>query len=398
MEKEILIPVILLTSFLALAGVQWWEPKVAASATMEHTQEAPKIDPTLIRFLSDYEAYLNQAMEESGVPGLAVAVVKDSNVIFKKGFGVKEANTRDSVDEHTVFRLASLSKGFAPVLTGILAEERCLQWEDKVVSYVPDFRLSSRRNTKELNLQHVLSHTTGLPRHAYSNLIDRGGDYATARRKLRKVKIAHPVGAYYNYQNVAFSLIADVIEKACGRNYVDLMQEKVYTPLGMTNASTTYEAIMENENVALPHRHYGHGFKKVDISPNYYVIPPAAGVNASINDMAQWLQLLMGNRPDVISQETLDQIFTPYVDLFKTDRTLRRWRPVDHAYYAMGWRVLEKAGRRIIYHGGYVNNYRAEIAFDPDEKIGVVVLCNAPVGFMSEVLPTFFEMYNREVS
>ena len=99
---------------------------------------------------------------------------------------------------------------------------------------------------------------------------------------------------------------------------------------------------------------------------------PAAGVNASANDMAEWLRLLMGNRPDIISQSTLDKVFTPYINMHPKEKTLRRWRPFDHAYYALGWRVLEKAGRRIIYHGGYVNNYRAEIAFDPNEKIGVV--------------------------
>lgn len=393
-----MIPLILLIAVLVLNTTHKWEPKIQEAIIEEQTPEAPIIDPNLQEFLSDYESYLQNEITNTEVPGLAVAIVKDSNVVFMKGFGVKEAHTQDSVDEHTIFRLASLSKGFAPILTGILVEEGCLQWEDKVQQYLPDFRLNKRSNTQALNLQHVLSHTSGLPRHTYSNLLNQGVAYPIIRDKLRKVKITHPVGTYYNYQNVAYSLIADVVEKACGQSYVDLMQEKVYTPLGMESASTSYEAIMAASNVAMPHVRQRRGFKKVDLSPNYYVVPPAAGVNASVSDMADWLQLLMGNRPDVISQSTLDEVLSPYVDMFKTEKTLRRWRPFDQAYYALGWRIMEKEGRRIVYHGGYVNNYRAEIAFDPDEKIGIVLLCNAPVGFMSEALPHFFKLYNREVS
>ena len=82
-------------------------------------------------------------MEETGVPGLAVAIVKDNDVVFKKGFGVREANSQDSVDEHSIFRLASVSKGFAPILTGILVEEGRLNWEDTVKSYLPDFQVES---------------------------------------------------------------------------------------------------------------------------------------------------------------------------------------------------------------------------------------------------------------
>lgn len=394
-----MIPVIFLTAVLVLNTTRWGEPKIEEEViAVEETSEAPVIDPTLQEFLSDYESYLQHELQDTEVPGLAVAVVKDNQVVFKKGFGLKSTESPDSVDEHTVFRLASLSKGFAPILTGILVEEGCLKWEDKVHNYLPDFKLRSRRNTRDLNLEHVLSHTTGLPRHTYTNLLNEGVDYPEIRKKLRKVKITHPVGTYYNYQNVAYSLIADVVEKACEDSYIDLMKEKIYTPLGMETASTSFGAIMENSNVALPHVRHRSGYKPVDILPNYYVVPPAAGVNASISDMAEWLQLLMGNRPDIISQSTLDKVFAPYVDIFKTEKTLRRWRPFDHGYYAMGWRIMEKNGRRIIYHGGYVNNYRAEIAFDPHEKIGVVLLCNAPVGFMSEALPRFFELYNREVS
>ena len=121
--------------------------------------------------------------------------------------------------------------------------------------------MSRRSNTKALNLEHVFEpYKPGYLAISYTHHLDNGGDYETALRKLRKVRIAHPVGTHYNYQNVAYSLVADVMEKACGKSYQDLMAEKLYQPLGMSDASTSYEEIIGATNVALPHSHYKRGF------------------------------------------------------------------------------------------------------------------------------------------
>ncbi len=344
------------------------------------------------RLVRRFEHYLEAEMQEQQIPGLAIAVVKDSSILLLKGMGVRAAGTTDPVDVHTIFRLASVSKTFAPVLTGLMVEDSLLQWNDRVREYLPNFSLKDSLQTERLAIEHVLSHTTGLPRHAYSNLLNVGVPYPQIRERLKKVDLADSVGTHYNYQNVAYSLIADVLQSVTGKSYADLMRERLFQPLGMLHASMTHEAIVQNENAALPHRRYRGGFRPMEIEDTYYSVGPAAGVNASIADMAQWLTLLLGKRPDIIAPETLEEIFTPRANVSPYE--LRHWKDqIYKCYYALGWRVLERPNDQSLYHGGYVNGYRSEIAVHPESGLGVVVLSNAPAWLMSQSLPQFFGWY-----
>ena len=390
MKKLIIFPLAGFMALLLFANRFFEAPEI------EEIPETPvlQLDSTTLDFIHQYELYIRRAIANEKLPGAALAIVKDSLVIFQKGFGVKDVTTREAVDEHTVFRLASVSKGFAPILTGILVEKGILNWADKVTKHLPDFRLNDSKNTRDFNLEHILSHTTGLPRHTYSNLLNMGVDYPTIRNKLAGIKLAHPVGTHYNYQNVAYSLIGEVAEQATETPYNELMANHIYDPLGMLDASTTFEAIEADSNVAYPHRLQGERYKKLEIKQNYYEVAPAAGVNASISDMAQWLQLLLGNHPDIIADSTLNKIFEPYIWVSTREKALRSWRPLDKSFYALGWRVMKYNNRTIIYHGGYVNGYRAEIAFDREAKIGAVLLCHSPAWFISQSMPRFFDLFD----
>lgn len=110
--------------------------------------------------------------------------------------------------------------------------------------------------------------------------------------------------------------------------------------------------------------------------------------------MGQWLLLLTGNRPDLISDSTLDEIFTP-VSRIPNKRFSRHWDGVNESFYAMGWRVLEHEDQTIVYHGGYVNGFRSEIAFDRERQIGISILVNSNSSYALEVIPEFFKEFNR---
>lgn len=354
-----------------------------------------KLDPLTNELLRKYEEYVNFSMSEEGIPGAAVAIVKDGEVIFEKGFGVRNIDAKDSVDSHTVFRLASLSKGFAPVIMGMLKEEGKLNWEDKVIDYIPDFELRSASQTKAINIKHLLSHTVGLPPHSFDYSLDHGDTYERLVKRLKEVRLSYKPGEMHTYQNITYSIVGDIAHKVKGKTYAQLLQERIFAPLDMKDASTGYEAIMATKNVALPHK---AGEKKyyfrTPISDFYYSAIPAAGINASAADMGQWLLLLLGHRPDLISSQTLDEIFTPQVDLLKGACNCWFWEP-DQSFYAMGWRVLDKEGQRILFHGGYVNSYRGEIAFSREDDIGIVVLSNTTSRFIGESTGTFFQMYRE---
>ena len=135
--------------------------------------------------------------------GMAAAIVKDGKILMKKGFGWKEAGGKDSIDEHTVFRIASLSKGFAAVLASQIVMEKKLNWTSKVKDYIPNFQLNNDSATQVLNMKHLLSQSTGLPRHTYGNLIEAGQSMEEMIPRLKEVPLVAAPGQVMSYQNLA---------------------------------------------------------------------------------------------------------------------------------------------------------------------------------------------------
>jgi len=340
---------------------------------------ASNLDPATESTLSQYDAFVQERIVEEGFPGAAVVVVKGGQIIFAKGYGVRTANSTDSINIHTVFRLASLSKGFAGVLAGLLVKEGHFLWDDPVSTYVRDFKLYKNLYTDSLRLRHVLSHTTGLPKQAYSNLIESNRSYAEARMRLSEVRPTHKPGVYYNYQNVAFSLIGDVAERTTGKRYEDLLYSKIFMPLNMVNAGSGYQNfLLDTSNIAWPHKYEQEKYRRYPVKPHYYEVLPAAGVNASISDMGQWLLFLLGHRPDVMDKAELQQLYEKQIAVSLSEGNHRAWPEATEAWYGYGWRGIQSKGRKVIFHGGYVNSFRTEIAFIPEEDIGIAVLSNAP--------------------
>jgi len=354
------------------------------------------VAPWLPLMLEEYENFADLLMESTHTPGAAIAIVKDGQVILSKGFGTKAATSKNPIDEHTIFRLGSVSKGFAPVLTGLLVEDGLLNWDDKVTKYLPDFYLASKKNTEVLTIRNLLSHTTSLPKHAYTNLIEEGYSFDEMVEELKTVDVIGNVGQHYSYQNVVYSLISDIVEKVTGKTYSQLLEERVFTPLGMLQASATCEDFMSEDNIAFPHKNRGHKCVPTDILENYYTVVPAAGVNASITDMGKWLKAMMGYDANFIQDSTLTEIFEPIIRTPRRNNQFAYWKYMKRAYYAMGWRVLAFPNEeKLIYHSGYVNGYKTEIALHPTKNIGIVILSNAPTRFSYEALPVFFKKHEE---
>jgi len=369
----------------------------AASPPQNPAQAAP-CPPALTVFLENYDRYFQQEMSRTQTPGAAVVVVKDSQVVFMRGYGLRCWGRPDSVDARTVFRLGSLSKGFAGVLTGVLVQEGALQWEDLVQKHYPQFSLRDRKQAARVRLWHLLSHTTGLPYHAYTNLIERNMSIPRIVEDFfPKAPMSGREGEFYSYQNAAFCAVEEVMRRATGRSYAELLAEKILRPAGMASASCDFASMQHMANKALPQFFTGYGWRADSISPLYYNAAAAGGMNASASDMGQWLRLLLGHRPDVVTNATLDQVFRPVVRTDKERRIFPGWIARDQASYAMGWRSLvTPQGDTLVYHGGYVNGFKGEIALNRRDGIGVCVLFNAHTELSRECVPKFFELWKKE--
>jgi beta-lactamase class C len=374
---------------------QFFTEKPAAKTTSKKiTVPQRKPNPHILSLVDEFEKGIDELLKQSNTPGATIAIVQDSTIVYLKGFGLRSSTGKDSVDTNTVFRIASVSKCFASFLTGILVEDTILNWQDPVIKYLPDFSLISPEQTKLLTLEHVLSHSTGLPYHTYTNLVEEGIDLNTLLGRLKEVKMAGNVGEQYSYQNVAYSLIGEVIAKATGKTYETQMMEKVFIPLGMETASMDYESILANPNIAKPHKMGNRRWVPATITNTYYNVAPAGGINASGEDMARWMIALLGHRPDVIRKETLNMMFTPEVLARSKNRNYRKIQRFNKSYYGLGWRILHYPNDTIIYHGGYVNGYRSEVALDPKDDIAICILANAPGELADNGIPIFFNLFN----
>lgn len=354
-----------------------------------------EINPHLKDLIEDYERELALLQLFGKTPGAAIAIVKDSSIIYMKGFGVREIGKKDSIDVNTVFRIASVSKCFASFLTGILVEENKLDWNDPVNKFLPEFELHSPAQTSKLTLHNVLSHTTGLPFHAYTNLVEDGHPLPLMLSRLKDVPLASNVGTAYSYQNVAYSLIGESIKAATGKSYEGWMIEKVFAPLQMKNASIDYFSMVTNKNVAKPHLPKRDGWKKAKINNTYYNVSPAGGINASISDMAKWMIALLGYRTDIIKPETLKTLYTPVIKAPSKNRNYGRMHRLTNSFYGLGWRILHYPNDTLVYHGGYVDGYRSEVAINQHDNFAVCILANSPGELPDNGIPIFFNLLNR---
>lgn len=340
-----------------------------------------------VQHLNDTLSWLSKS-----TPGAAIAFVKGDSLIYATGFGLEEIGTTDSVSANTVFRIGSVSKGFASVMAGIIAQENKLSFQDDVSQYLPEFSL---KTPDTVRIEHVLSHTTGLPYQAYSTMIEDGADRDVMIKELASLKLIGRPGQYYSYQNVGYSVIEPIIEKIEDQSFDSVLQQRIFEPLKMTTASANRYGIISQTDVAYPHYGSSRRWRKGSISHNYYNTAAAGGVNASAKDMGQWLKALLGHRPDVIHQSTLDSLFAPRVRTYIKYKQFARWPHVKKSYYGMGWRIVPHEQDTVIYHGGYVNGYSSRIALVPNEDIGICILTNAPSSFASKSVPLFLHLYDQ---
>ena len=361
-------------------------------------QPARTLSPEIAQLIQSYDRFFQEGMTQTGTPGAAVVMVKDGEIIFTKGYGLRETGKPDSVDAHTVFRIGSLSKGFAGVLTGMITHTGKLHWDDPVQQFYPEFALSDPKQAKRVAVRHILSQTTGLPYHAFTNLIEQGYSLSTiVQQYFPKARLSAKEGAFYSYQNAAFCVIEEVLRGATQLPYPTLLQQHIFNTCGMETASCDYASMAACTNKALPHFSTGYGWRKEPVSPHYYDFAAAGGVNASATDMGKWLQMLLGGFPEFVDHTTLDEVFAPVIKTSKERRIFPHWIGRDDASYAMGWRVLQRGPDTYLYHGGYVNGYRGEIAFNRKENVGICILFNGSSGLCSQSVPQFFELYDELV-
>lgn len=355
--------------------------------------------------LNGFDDYVTKALKDWEVPGVAIAIVKGDQVVLAKGYGVRKLGDPTPVDERTLFAIGSSSKAFTAAAVALLVDEGKLKWDDRVTKYLPEFEMYDPYVTRELTVRDLLTHRSGLER---GDFLWYGSDLGRDEivRRARYIKPSWSLRSTFGYQNIMFLAAGQLVARVSGKSWDEFIQQRIFTPLAMNASSTSINAFKTANDVASPHSKIN---EKVQVIPwrNIDNIAPAGSINSNVVDMAQWVRLQLG-------QGTFQnqKIFTPAVakEMHASQTVIRNeppysmWYPEAHFInYGMGWFLSDYRGRKVVEHGGAIDGMRAQVALMPEEKLGLVVLCNRggsllPVAMMYRIFDTMLGTPQRDWS
>ena len=337
--------------------------------------------PALVRAddpLASLDEYIPRAMSQWEVPGLAIAVVKDDQIIFSKGYGVRKLGEATPVDDHTLFAIGSTSKAITAACLAILVDEEKLDWDDPATRYLPSLQLFDPYVTRELTVRDLLCHRSGLSRGDqlwYASSFDRD-------EVLRRVRYLEPSWSFrsrFGYQNIMYLAAGQIIPQITGQSWDRFVQQRIFLPLGMTTACTSVTQLDDRQNVATPHEKIDKQVQAVawrDIDN----IGPAGSIIASVSDMSGWLRLQLGigaiDGRRVVSKEAIAETHRSHTAIPLNEELVRFYPDAHLAAYGLGWFLHDYHGRKIVQHGGAIDGMRAQVALLPEENVGLVILCN----------------------
>ncbi len=334
-----------------------------------------------------FDPYVARVMETFEVPGIAVAIVKDGQVVLAKGFGVRTLGERTPVDAETLFGIASNTKAFTATALALLVEEGVIEWDAPVVRYLPWFQLSDPYVTRELTVRDLLVHRSGLGLGAGDLLWWPESDYDRAEiaRRIRHLPLVTSFRSAYAYDNVLYLIAGEVIEAVSGQSWEDFVSERILMPVGMTGSNVTHSAAGLVGNVATTHARVDGAVRPIApfLSDN---TNPAGGINSNATDMAKWMivQLDSGRLADGT------RLFAPAstVQLWSMVTPIPSGTPApelaplraNFLAYALGFQVNDYRGRKLVSHTGGLPGYVSKVAMIPDLRLGVAVLTNQESG------------------
>jgi CubicO group peptidase (beta-lactamase class C family) len=356
------------------------------------------------KIVSELDALFAKSIIDYNVPGMAIAIVKDGQVVLSKGYGVKNAETKEPVDANSLFAIASNSKAFTAAALATLVDEGKIKWEDKVRKYLPYFELYSPYVSEEMTVRDLLCHRSGLNTFS-GDLIWYGTTYSR-EEVIRRAKYLEPSFGFreaYGYSNIMFLAAGEIIPAVTGKSWDEYIKEKFFTPLGMTSANTSIRAFTPSSNVASPHNEVNG--KNVPIEyVNWDNISSAGSINACVNDLSKWLKLQLGK--GTLDGKTFWKEARSY-EMWEnmTPKPVSKWArenmPSRHFNgYGLGWELMEYGGKKIVSHGGGYDGMISKTVLVPELNLGFVILTNninsLPSCLMYEVLDRYLQVAEHQ--
>jgi CubicO group peptidase (beta-lactamase class C family) len=327
---------------------------------------------------------VNKAFSTFKPTGMAVAIMKDSAIIYHKALGMADASRNEPVTTTSLFNIASCSKAFTAASIGMLVDEGKIKWTDKVIQYFPEFRLADDYITREMTVEDLLAHHSGLGTF-FGDLLWYNTDYTDAEvmRRIRFEPITRRFGIEYGYQNVMFLVAGRIVEKVSGMSWSDFVESRIFTPLGMTLTRPSNDDLSKGQQIA-----YGHLNNKPLGIYDFNAAKAAAGIYSNVDELSTWTMMLMnkgvykGHR--MISASTLSRIMEPHTIIGAS--ASQKQHGIEFYDYGLGWFLFNYNGRKIVEHDGGMPGYISKVTMVPAEKLSIIILNNGNDFFVNNAL------------
>jgi CubicO group peptidase (beta-lactamase class C family) len=345
--------------------------------------------------LKSLEQYAEKGMKDWGTPGMAMAIVRGDEIIYKKGFGVRKAGGDEPVTPDTLFQIGSTSKAFTVALVAMLVDEGKVKWDDRVVDHLPGFRMYDPWVTREFLVADLMAQHSGLSPYSGDLLSLVGFSRDHIQHALRFIKPVSSFRSQFAYQNHLFLVAAELVEKYSGKSWEENVRERIFKPLGMASSSIDMKSFQESKDVALLHLKINDQVTALPMDWPYlywtYTYGPAGGINSTILDMAQWLRLQINggawSKEQLVNKNNMDFMHSPKTIVTPVSKEINE-------YYCEGWVYRENQPFPLIWHTGGTSGHKTMVAIMPKARVGLVVLSNYIGSSLPEALAyRFFDLY-----
>jgi len=380
-----------LRPLLAALGLLLAGPALAQTALPVTTPlDVAALDATVARTLKAFD-----------VPGIAVAVVKDGQVVVAKGYGVRSLKTKEPVDANTLFGIASNTKAFTTAALGLLVEEGKLQWDDKVTKYIPEFKMYDPYATAEFTVRDLLCHRSGLSLGAGDLMQFPDSADFTAADVIHSLRYFKPVSSFrskFDYDNSLYIVAGEVVARVSGQPWTAFVETRLLKPLGMSRSATIYSRLPDPTNVIDAHGPIDGKVQVIRRDMNT-LLGPAGGIYSSVADLSKWTMMLLGGPgapAPLLKPATLRELWTP--------QTILPVSPAPSPYnthfsaYGLGWFLRDVRGYKEVSHTGGEIGMVTKVMLLPELHLGVIVLTNQENGAAFTAVTNFIEDYYLGVS
>ncbi len=366
--------------FISLFLVVNLSPPLAASTLALQSQATARSDVSsdLSTRLAAIERFVEAKRRELGIPGLSLVIVKNDQVVFIKGFGLRDVEHNLPVTPDTIFAIGSATKAFTAMAAMMSVDDHKISLDDSPKKFLPYFKMRDPEADAKITLRDLLSHRSGLTRTDLAMVTNQ----LNREELIRVAGVAKPtakLGERFQYQNVMYTAAGEAIARAQNTSWERLVTERIFKPLGMRSTNVTVEEIERAADHSLGYEHNSeiNQTRRVPMRP-ITASAPAGAINSNARDMAQWLRfLLAGGMRDgrrLISEGSFNELWTKQISGALGED------------YGLGWFLGQWRGHKIVHHGGNIDGFNAEVAMMPDQKLGFVLLTNVSYSAMGSSL------------